>query len=242
MQFTVRVYKDVAAFPGLYKWDYEANNVSINSDHPDSYVNGVGAIGIRVAGVTDVANVYSPTNWESHLYAGGDPTDVSITSGYAPDPDEQDYDQQIYALRPGQTIHFGFTTFPRQMAERQACTLDDDGFIVDADYPRCSSAYKTDTGHPEIVFQPPSEASHQAPPGRSAPGMSALNARKSAAGLRLARAVRAHPQDSSACILLNTAHQEWWWDIYHHSGQAPDQPHYGQVDLPRNNCPASEMQ
>jgi len=158
MTITVRVYNAVATFPGLYKWDYEVTNVSINSDYPDAAVNGIGELDIYIPGdLGDVGNVYTPSNWQSgapEFFANDGNTYLWVASQLGPDPIYPwNPSGQIYALQPGQTMHFGFTTFPRQVTTLQPCSPDDGINWGDGTYRlnACGIAYKAEALYPMIA-------------------------------------------------------------------------------------------
>jgi hypothetical protein len=134
MQITVNVYNNVTGLPGLYRWDYAIYNISVTSNNlvigtPDPNVNGVATVVLfSPTALPDVANGYASANW-SFNYSSGDAIDpvsdpaaggsLAAFSNYGSDP--IDGSQPIYSAQPGQTIHFGFTTLPRQVEVLQAC-------------------------------------------------------------------------------------------------------------------------
>lgn len=70
VRITLRVYKDLPGLPGLYKWDYEIQNISLHNppEAPETpQVDGVGSMSLGWLGaVPELANVYSPTGWETY--------------------------------------------------------------------------------------------------------------------------------------------------------------------------------
>ncbi len=147
MTVTVRVYKDVPGFSGLYKWDYEITNNSINSIHGDDAVNGVGYFDFYTGNqINDLANLTPADNWSSYTATTDYGTYVSVTSGMGPDPNPLTFGeyQHIYALQPGQTMHFSFTTFPRGVKTLDACQFSADGGL--ADIVNCAWATKAAWG------------------------------------------------------------------------------------------------
>jgi hypothetical protein len=72
IRITLRVYSNVAAFPGLYKWDYQVDNISVNSNSGDAAINGLREVQINVFDgpyTPDLQNVVVPSNWDN--YADG---------------------------------------------------------------------------------------------------------------------------------------------------------------------------
>jgi pimeloyl-ACP methyl ester carboxylesterase len=137
IQITVSIYSNVPSFPGLYKWDYQVQNVSANSNNSDASFNGLGSFEIDFPqNVPDIANIYVPANWTSTTDSQ---TYVSVSSQLGPDnstppgPGSYAYYEPIYALPPGQTMHFGFTTLPRQVAALSSCTVVNDYLLNNSD-------------------------------------------------------------------------------------------------------------
>jgi|GEM_PF-2027668 len=192
MTITVRVYKDVPGAPGLYKWDYEVNNISIVSEDPDPYVNGVANIWLGLPAGTEAANPYGPANWEATASPSDSFTIVEVGSLSVPDPYIYNYPAPIYTLAPGQTMHFGFTTFPRQEAELQPCAIDENGTLLR--WFTCAGADQGEAAYPEIVV---------GSPGTSSAGKSSVvptqSRRQRAARPQRTPKVIARPQDISGC-------------------------------------------
>ena len=150
MQVTLRVYKDVAAFPGLYKFDYEVDNASVSS-FGDQGVSGIGNVWLFFpTPVADIGNVYVPVNWASQT----DGTFLQVYSQSGPNG------LALAALAPGASMHFGFTTFPRKVANENVCSTDANGNFVRNS---CAVADKVVNAVPQIAPLRP----QQAPPVRS---------------------------------------------------------------------------
>jgi hypothetical protein len=192
MTITVRVYKDIPGAPGLYKWDYEVNNVSIVSDPSDAYINGIADLWLGLPGGMEAGNPYGPANWEVDASPGASFTMVRAYNLSGPDPAMNNWWGAIYALQPGQTMHFGFTTFPRQEAELQPCAMDDNGNPID--WTTCAGADKAAAVWPMIVVGSPEISSM-----RKSPALPTQGPRQRAARPRRTPKAIVRPQDTSGC-------------------------------------------
>lgn len=188
MQLTVRVYKDVAAYPGLYKWDYQIDNVSVTSSYGDALVNGIADFWTSFSqDVPELGNTYAPSNWD-YL---GDGTYFAFYSEQAPDPPPDGYYHQVYALQSGNTLHLGFTSFPRQITTLAACAVDEDGYITN--YDGCAYSDIANALNPEFRKGPPI-AMKKSPPRRRSSTKGLMSA-PIQSSVRSARGLR--PRDSS---------------------------------------------
>ena len=134
----MRVYKNVPAFPGLYQWDYEITNVSVASNHGGRWTNGLQNFTLNLnAAMPDLANLYfsGPPGWVADLWVG--PGDTTTLWAQAPQVDVYDDPAsntcwcQSPAIGPGETVHLGFTTPPRHVANLAACVSDEWGMVYD---------------------------------------------------------------------------------------------------------------
>jgi hypothetical protein len=119
IQVSVSVYSSA----DLYWWYYSVSNISATSgSQGDSYVNGLGGFEISFPqAMNDLGNITPAANWSFSTSANSDGTTLlSFSSNWGYDPDQQ-LDEPIYALQPGQSMQLSFTTLPRQILDVQAC-------------------------------------------------------------------------------------------------------------------------
>ena len=63
---TIKVFKDVAGFPGLYRWDYDIRNISVSLDYCGSAGNdlGLGYFDLYFPQeIPDLGNISLPEGW-----------------------------------------------------------------------------------------------------------------------------------------------------------------------------------
>ncbi len=132
MTIAVQVYSNVPGYPGLYQWTYTVNNISVASTYGDSAVNGIGYVEFKFGqALPDLGNFTVPANWSKQTWTDSNAlTYLSVGSNSGDDPNSPGWPQAIYALPPGQSMTFSFTTSARQIASLPTCSYDSNGNIT----------------------------------------------------------------------------------------------------------------
>lgn len=164
---TIKVYKDVASFPGLYRWDYDVTNTGIprlTHDCGVTELTGLNSFTFVFPQETpDLQNVTVPAGWTYGIDIAPVLAEVSqavTTLWFSYDGAIQDA-----SLAVGETAHFSFTTLPRPAVNLSSCeTVPADG--LDKLAAACGSAGTG--GVQECLITPPTSAKARTRRGRSA--------------------------------------------------------------------------
>jgi hypothetical protein len=126
IEITLRVYKNVPEYPGLYKWDYEVHNISLHSGpYYQRWTDGFGMLAFKLAGDregADLGNWEVPSQWVANAVDG-----VTLQAGMEGLPEGCCGAFQVNPLGAGETAHFRFTSAPRRIGSLQACPITSDG-------------------------------------------------------------------------------------------------------------------
>jgi hypothetical protein len=132
MRVTLTLDTKPAGLSGLFKWDYEVQNVSLLGPlGPDrcGSINGIVTFGVGMGAETaDVGNLYfSGASPPPVLWSYVSPPDLPylVYEGYAgfgwPWGPGSICLSPVAVVAPGQTVHFGFTTKPRVVLSCENC-------------------------------------------------------------------------------------------------------------------------
>jgi hypothetical protein len=116
IQVSISVYSSA----DLYWWYYTVTNISTTSgSQGDSYVNGLGGFEISFPqAMNDLGNITPPAKWSFSTSTNSDGTTLlSFGSNWSYDPDQQ-LDEPIYALQPGQTAQLSCAS---RLQSRKTC-------------------------------------------------------------------------------------------------------------------------
>ena len=123
MNVSVTVHSNVNGYPGLYVWDYEIQNISVNMGYGGMSVNGISAFWINFGGsLDDLAKLSPPPNWNTSVNTDvNGATSLAATSPYGQDPVSQQPSVPLFPISIGQTAHVRFSTLPRQVLDVSSC-------------------------------------------------------------------------------------------------------------------------
>ncbi len=126
MQVTVTVSQGVPQYPGLYLWNYDVENISMEwSATTDDYQMGVSALGVYFPQeVPEIANFSYSGAWGG---GGATPEGIGINTAiwFA------GVGNPVAGLMPGQSASFSFTTNPRGIAKLSPCQVNSNGNFVE---------------------------------------------------------------------------------------------------------------
>lgn len=122
IEVTIKVFKDISGFPGLYRWDYNIRNISVSLDYCGSAGGdlGLGYFDLYFPQeIPDLANISLPEGWAHVTGSWG-------VNGRA--SSMLKVGTNIGGLPVGEVLHLSFTTLPRQPVSLNACQWSDESW------------------------------------------------------------------------------------------------------------------